>query len=1076
MADKYWVGGSGTWNTINTHWSATSGGAVAGAVPTASDNVFFDQAGTYTVTILTTRNCLNFNLSAGTVTFSGGGLLIAGSMTVTNVTPTWTATGSITFTSTTTGNTVTSNGISFAGGITFGSAGGGGWTLGSALTCNSLNIQAGSFSTGNFNMTIANSLTTTAGLAHSLSLGSSSISIAGLSLATSSLTFNAGTSTITSSGSGIFDSLGNTFYNVVFNPATNGIIILPSSTTFNNLTLGTSGSFTQQYLQVNVGTTQTINGTLTTAGTDQSSRWQFLSYTPGTTYTISAAALSIPYADFQDCVATGAASWNGSSLSWGNLGGNTGITFTAAKTSYWNLAGTNQFFSNGWASSSGGTPAAANWPLAQDTAIIDNNSAGTSISGGTIGTLNCSSRTSAFSLDTGTLTVLGDLTLGSGITASANFSFQSRGTQTITSNGVTFAGTVYIGNQYGSAAITGKTQLGDAFISSDTVSGIFLNSGTFDTQSKNMTVSAQLASYSSSAPHAVILGSSTISLGGVVLNASIITGGTSTITLTGSGAQFSGTGFNTVILLASDIVSNFSVSANSITNAGVTTAQSWSIATTATVTANSLSLRGSAGKIVTITSNYSGAKFTFSVPSGLVACDYLSLKDSNATGGAAFYAGANSTNVSGNLGWAFSAAPASNTLTRLTSTGNFLTNMPLDEVNIKWFSGVNFTTPSAMGSGSGGTGNMYGIATNSANLFVSVGYVGANAAYATSSDGVTWIVPGTIGASGSNANNPRMLGVAVNNGTGLWVAVGYENTSGAPIFSTATTGSNWGTPTRINNSAAVAVMQAVAVSSTGLWVAVGQNTSNSSSVFSTSSSPSVATNWTTPATVGINQNLNGIAVNSAGLFVAVGTSTGGNPIVYTYNGSTWTAGSIGVTGAVLQAVAVNSAGLWVAVGQIGTNPAFSTSTNGTSWSTVATMNNASGLNVVMTSVAVNSAGLWVAVGYEVATSAPLYAKSIDGTNWTTPARMNSSAAAALMQGVAVNSTGSFAAVGYDSSNNGMAASSVFSYPQESTRSTGYFVSGQFDEVTNQGSTTKKRLTSTGQCLIAGTFDEVTGIS
>jgi hypothetical protein len=40
-----------------------------------------------------------------------------------------------------------------------------------------------------------------------------------------------------------------------------------------------------------------------------------------------------------------------------------------------------------------------------------------------------------------------------------------------------------------------------------------------------------------------------------------------------------------------------------------------------------------------------------------VSVDYLSIQDSNATGGAAWYAGTTSTNVSNNLGWIFTAPP-----------------------------------------------------------------------------------------------------------------------------------------------------------------------------------------------------------------------------------------------------------------------------------------------------------------------------------------------------------------------------------------------------------------------------------
>jgi hypothetical protein len=39
-----------------------------------------------------------------------------------------------------------------------------------------------------------------------------------------------------------------------------------------------------------------------------------------------------------------------------------------------------------------------------------------------------------------------------------------------------------------------------------------------------------------------------------------------------------------------------------------------------------------------------------------VNADYVSLKDSTASGGAAFFAGPNSTNVSGNTGWTFNAS------------------------------------------------------------------------------------------------------------------------------------------------------------------------------------------------------------------------------------------------------------------------------------------------------------------------------------------------------------------------------------------------------------------------------------
>ena len=54
MANRYWVGGTGTWDsTTKTNWSATSGGAGGATVPTSADDVYIDAnsgSGTYTIT------------------------------------------------------------------------------------------------------------------------------------------------------------------------------------------------------------------------------------------------------------------------------------------------------------------------------------------------------------------------------------------------------------------------------------------------------------------------------------------------------------------------------------------------------------------------------------------------------------------------------------------------------------------------------------------------------------------------------------------------------------------------------------------------------------------------------------------------------------------------------------------------------------------------------------------------------------------------------------------------------------------------------------------------------------------
>ena len=67
-----------------------------------------------------------------------------------------------------------------------------------------------------------------------------------------------------------------------------------------------------------------------------------------------------------------------------------------------------------------------------------------------------------------------------------------------------------------------------------------------------------------------------------------------------------------------------------------------------TQTVSGFTTNGSSGNLAILVSDSAGSKATLSKASGIVSVDYMSLKDSEALGGASWYAGANSTNVSGN--------------------------------------------------------------------------------------------------------------------------------------------------------------------------------------------------------------------------------------------------------------------------------------------------------------------------------------------------------------------------------------------------------------------------------------------
>lgn len=105
MADRYWVGGTATWDgTAGTKWSTTSGGAGGASVPTLNDDVYFDQnsnsgTNTFTVTISSSRVCRNITVQNldGAMTLAGtGSLSVYGNLTFPSTGLTVSNTGTLT--------------------------------------------------------------------------------------------------------------------------------------------------------------------------------------------------------------------------------------------------------------------------------------------------------------------------------------------------------------------------------------------------------------------------------------------------------------------------------------------------------------------------------------------------------------------------------------------------------------------------------------------------------------------------------------------------------------------------------------------------------------------------------------------------------------------------------------------------------------------------------------------------------------------------------------------------------------------------------------------------------------------
>jgi hypothetical protein len=174
---RYWVGGTGTWNTSSTtNWAATSGGSGGMFVPTAFDNAFFDSnSGSGTVTLTGAILAGSINAIGSSFTFGGTGTpTISGNLTLSNTTV-WNATGAITFNANTTVNTngvvvnsaniilSTANTLTLSGNLTLGASNNFTHSNGtvnlnnSILTANSFNTSTANtrrieFGTGSINL------------------------------------------------------------------------------------------------------------------------------------------------------------------------------------------------------------------------------------------------------------------------------------------------------------------------------------------------------------------------------------------------------------------------------------------------------------------------------------------------------------------------------------------------------------------------------------------------------------------------------------------------------------------------------------------------------------------------------------------------------------------------------------------------------------------------------------------------------------------------------------------------------------------------------------------------------------
>jgi hypothetical protein len=411
MADRYWVGGTNTWNaTVGSKWSTTSGGAGGASVPTSSDNAIFDASSSGVCTIGATSTCRNLTCTGFTGTIAGSSALsIAGSLTLA-AGMTFTYTGTFTFTST--GNeTITTAGKSMPK-VNFNGVGAwwqlqDAWTGYSAAT---ITLTAGEFDTGGFNINVSSSGTnvfsTTGSGAKTLTLGSSVITTRGFVVGGSNLSVAADSSEIVISNSGSASNLGAglqwaiiTFKDtnltigaateiaqLNFQPAAGGMInvTIGASCVFSYLNFTSyssahsyflfSGNFTVTNDIAITGTSVTAKAIIGSLNTSASGTFidGVVPYGPTRTITCNGTVTG-QWCNISDIAAAGSASWNLASITGGsgNLGGNSGITFTTGQNCYWYQNGGSFSDTSKWRTATGGGGSTTRAPLPQDTAIFN---------------------------------------------------------------------------------------------------------------------------------------------------------------------------------------------------------------------------------------------------------------------------------------------------------------------------------------------------------------------------------------------------------------------------------------------------------------------------------------------------------------------------------------------------------------------------------------------------------------------------------------------------------------------------------------------------------------------------------
>ena len=394
-----------------------------------------------------------------------------------------------------------------------------------------------------------------------------------------------------------------------------------------------------------------ITGTLTLNGISSQYRLLVRSNIYGTPATVTTANISSNYADFQDIHAS--STWNLTAQSAGDCGGNTNISFPLPSNQTATMS-TDHLWSDAiWS---------GHIPLPQDTALLSGVTGGTlTINMPRIGSINSSSSSSGTLTDNLQVNVYGSLNLTdiSTFTTVNNWYFTGRNnTYTIRSNSKSFANLVSINTP------DGTYNLSDGFSGT----GLTITTGTFGAGIYPVTLSTGVTLTAGT----LNMGSNIWTISGAstkfTYTAGTLNAQTSTILLTDTGAaaktfngggktfynlQFYGTGAGAITINGNNTFNSIKEEPSHL---GTKTLNFAASSTTTIVNGTGF---GNGTNVITAQST-SGTWNLAKSSAGRVAWNYVSLKNCTATPvtGVMYFAGRNSTSVSGNsANWIFANPP-----------------------------------------------------------------------------------------------------------------------------------------------------------------------------------------------------------------------------------------------------------------------------------------------------------------------------------------------------------------------------------------------------------------------------------